>query len=366
VAEDSRTDSYVLDEEQMTAMAVAAHRRVPRKGKADIGGRMRVVQILKSAGVSTRAFPERIAGSTNEVWRAGDYIIRVGFVDGAERLRREARLAQYLPHQIGYPSVVASGIEPFGEWIVVRHRPGYMLSEAWAVLDGPTRQSAVREVAGAIKALHNTHLEPAVAEDLRFREGEGPLQLPHQLPAARVIELLEEARKLPYMDNGLIDAAVERATALEDVIWAHERNGLVHGDLHFENVVVNDGVVVALVDFEWSRIGPGEIDIDMLARFCANPQMHVGGSYYLHNDAFKDVMRWFAEEYPEIFEREFFLDRLMMCGLAFEVPWLLKFPPTGPASTLGDFHPVNQLKELLEKGTHAERLDWKPTYSPYL
>lgn len=343
-------------------MAVAQHRLVPRKGKADIGGRMRVAQILKDAGIGTQSMPERIAGSTNEVWRAGDYIIRVGFVEGADRLRREARLAKQLPPEIGYPSVVASGLASFGEWIIVRHRPGQVLSESWATMDGPTRQAAVHDVARAIKALHNTRLEPAVAEDLVFHEGEGPLQLPHQLPASRIIELLEKARNLPYMDNGLIDAAVERTTALEDVIWQHERNGLVHGDLHFENVMTHQGLVVSLVDFEWSRVGPPELDIDILARFCATPQMHVGGDYYLHKDAFKDVLRWFAETYPEPFENEFFIDRLTLCGLAFEVPWLLKFPPSGPISTLSEFHPVMQLKDLLDKGTHAERLSWKPIF----
>jgi len=99
VPDEEDTSSFFLRDEEMSSIVTAAPRFTPRKGKADIGGRMRVAQILKSIGISS-VMPERIAGATNEVWRSGDYIVRVGFVPGADRLRREAKLAQILPQQV--------------------------------------------------------------------------------------------------------------------------------------------------------------------------------------------------------------------------------------------------------------------------
>jgi hypothetical protein len=217
----------------------------------------------------------------------------------------------------------------------------------------------VLDLADMLRAVHNTKLT-AEQEELVFHEGDGLLALPHQLPGHRVLELLHEARYLHNMDRGLIDAAVQKAEEVEDAIWAHERNGLVHGDLHFENVLVMNGVIVSLLDFEWSRPAPKEVDIDVLARFCADPSVHVGGNYPVRKEDYKDVLRWVHDGYPELFDADNLADRLMLCALSFEVPWLLRMPPTGPLHTHPRQHPLNQLKDLLDYGTHAERLGWQP------
>lgn len=363
--QDGNVFGFEVNDDVLTSLATAAPRRAHRRGKADLGGRLRVASILRQTGVAVDEKPERVAGSTNEVWRAGNYIVRVGFVPGAERLRREANLAELLPRLAHYPKVIASGVESFGEWVVVRRLPGTVLSEAWAGLDPSERRSLVHDFAGAMKAVHDTRLDHEQVQAFAFPEGDGPLALPHQLPAERILGMLDRARSLPHMDTGLIDAAAERAAAVADSIWAHERNGLVHGDLHFENVLVLDGVLVAVLDFEWCRPGAKEIDLDVLARFCAQPELHVGGDYPVHRRDFVDVLRWVHEVYPDLFAHDRLADRLMLCALAFEVPWLLAMPPTG-SGALAPFHPVNQLRDLLDHGSHAERLGWLPvSASPY-
>lgn len=351
---------YMLKEADLGALATAAPRRVPRPGKADIGGRMRVASILRGLGLEHAEMPERIAGSTNEVWRAGNYIIRVAFETGAERLRREAKLAALLPEDIHYPKVIASGIEPFGEWIVVRHRPGRVLSQEWLRLDGPNRKLAVGEFAQALKALHSLKIEPEHASTVAFGQGNGQLNIPYQLGRNRMLSLIEIARCEPYTDQGLLNAAEERVNELSDVFWAHERFGLIHGDLHFENILFMDGVLVAMLDFEWSRVGPQEIDIDVLARFCSEPELHVGGNYPARAEDYKDVLRWLNEFYPELFAHAFLKERLTLCALSFELASLVITPPTAPASELFVHHPLNRLKTLLTYGSHAERLGWMP------
>jgi aminoglycoside phosphotransferase (APT) family kinase protein len=319
---------------------------------------MRVAQILHSAGVGASEPPVRIAGSSNEVWRAGEYVIRVGFQTGAERLRRESRLAELLPSVVRYPEVVASGVESFGEWIVVRHRDGIPLSEAWIAMSPDQRREVTFDLAGIMKALHSVSIAVDDEHDLGFHEGDGVLALPHQLPASRVLELLEQARWMHGMDRELIDAVIERTTAVHAAILEHERYGLVHGDLHFENILVHDGRISSVLDFEWSRPGPREIDVDVLARFCFDPAMHIGGSYPVNAAEFKDVLKWLCKAYPELFAGEDFRNRLFLCALSFDVPWLLRMAPNGPVASLPKWHPLNQIRDLMILGTHAERLGW--------
>ena len=261
-----------------------------------------------------------------------------------------------------YPKVVASGVEDFGEWIVVRHRPGTPLSQAWGTMAVEERRDVVHQLAEAMRAVHGVRLDDHVMAELAFSDGDTrgeSIDAPHQLPATRVLELLDRAGSLAHVDRGLLRAARERTEQVSDVLGEDDRRSLVHGDLHLENVLVVDGVLVALLDFEWCRPGPPEVDIDVLARFCADPALHIGGDYPVHPREFSDVLHWVAEVYPEAFAHPRVKERLVLCALAFEVPWLLRMPPDRPLSALPEFHPARQLAALLEHGSHAERIGWQ-------
>ncbi len=357
----SDTNSYFgMDEAELYAMATSRPLRALRSGKADLGGRIRINTVLRSAGITEHESPVRIAGSTNEVWRAGQYIIRVNFAPGSSRLRRESVMAPLLPEEVHYPTVVASGVESFGEWIIVRHRRGQVLSQAWTHMTTSERRSIVGQLAEALQAIHNCRLPDDVARRLAFKESNGELALPHQLPVTRVYECLEKARQLPFMDVGLLNAAEDRLNEVAETVPSHERTGLVHGDLHFENILVADGIITAILDFEWARPGVPEIDLDILSRFLHQPELHVGGQYPVSEHDFRDVLRWLNEDYPALFGHEDLRERLMVCALAFEIPAIVAMPPRGPVNDLPTFHPLNRLRDLLLHGTHAEHLRWEP------
>ena len=53
----------------------------------------------------------------------------------------------------------------------------------------------------------------------------------------------------------------------------------VHGDLTFENVLWHEGEITALLDVEWARPGPKDLDLDILLRCAAYPQLHVAPAF---------------------------------------------------------------------------------------
>jgi len=360
VDQNDRELSYVMSDADLGELATTAPLRNVTHGKVDIGGRIRVASILRSAGITGAEMPVRIAGSTNEVWRAGNYIVRVSSLPGSERLRREAKLAGLLGPEVHYPTVVAAGSESFGEWMIVRHRPGVALSQDWTNMDEQARRSVVDDLGIALKSIHEVRIDGEHFDGVRFPEGTGALALPYQFSVAGLNVQLDKLRAMAFIDDGLIGEAEDRLAAVSPSIPEDEHHGLVHGDLHFENILVKNGVLVALLDFEWSREAPREIDIDVLARFCDDPQLHVGGTYPARREDYQDTLRWLCQSYPELFEHPRLSDRLTMCALAFEIPSLMNSPMSAPAGQLSKYHPVNRLRLLLSSGSHAERLGWGP------
>ncbi len=53
---------------------------------------------------------------------------------------------------------------------------------------------------------------------------------------------------------------------------------LTHGDLTFENMLWDGSDLRAILDFEWSRTAPANVDLDVLLRMCCYPFLHVGPS----------------------------------------------------------------------------------------
>ena len=124
---------------------------------------------------------------------------------------------------------------------------------------------------------------------------------------------------------------------------------MIHGDLTFENVLWDGDAVTAIIDFEWARPAPRDLELDVLLRFCAYPFLHVADDYEAQTkaEAYEDVPSWLAEDYPQLFTTPDLRDRLRVYAIAFEVRQLLMLPPPAPARDLSPRHPLPRLLQLL-------------------
>ena len=162
--------------------------------------------------------------------------------------------------------------------------------------------------------------------------------------------MLAKARLLPNFDGDVIDGArrlVARCAAFldDESSWV-----LVHGDLHFENVLWCDGHLTAVLDFEFARRAPRDLDVATLLRFCANPRLHVADDYAadIHAADYRQVPGWLWEEYPEVFASAHLRERLALYLLAFDLSQLVADPPKLAPADLPPFHPYHRVRRAVE------------------
>jgi hypothetical protein len=145
------------------------------------------------------------------------------------------------------------------------------------------------------------------------------------LPYHRLTRLLGPARALPDGDPGLIDALAGRLDELAgyDPFGAADadRFGCVHGDAHLHNVLWHNGSVV-LLDFEWVRLGPPDLDLEPLIR------VEPDGTPDL-----RAVLGWLAETHPAAFAAPDLVYRLWLYQLASTLRWVMT-DPAHPAPAL--------------------------------
>jgi aminoglycoside phosphotransferase (APT) family kinase protein len=319
---------------------------------------IRARRAMAAAGFGPDVPIERASSVTNEVWLTRDAVLRIN-TQGDQRLRREALVAAALPPDIGYPHLIAYGGDLSSDWLVVERVPGRPLSRCWPTMSREARRAAVGQLADRLRLLH---LTPA-PELPPLRDQPQLLQpaLTGTEAVAPLIAGLRRAAGLPRVNPRLmmdLEALVEEtASALEPF----DATTLVHGDLTFENVLWHpqEQRVTAILDFEWARRGPADLDLDVLLRCVAYPKLHVAADYehLTKTEDYAEVPYWLCESYPELFSFPRQLERVRLYAIAWDVRELLRFPPSNQPGELHPAHPYHRLMRTINGTSYLDTMD---------
>ncbi len=286
------------------------------------------------------------ANSTrNEVLICGDYVVRINR-EPNQRLRREAQLVAELPIRSWTPRIIGHGGDIGADYLIVARRPGQPLSRCWPTMTPRDRRFAIAQLAEALDDLHHTATPTEVLQLTRTTHllDDGP-----GLTLRPLWQAIGTLRRNGRVDQRLLDlieeTTSERAHLFDDFSTEH----LVHGDLTFENILWDGRQITALLDFEWCRGGPAELDLDSIARYCRYPFAHVPepASRQQHPQDYANVWAWLTSDLPELFEGPHLADRLLVIDIAFELHELIAHPDLGSRRELGPLHPLNRLEERL-------------------
>jgi hygromycin-B 7''-O-kinase len=322
---------------------------------SDVFAMPRARRALAAAGLDMHLPLTRASSVTNEVWISDEYVVRVNRQPN-QRLRREAELGPSLPPEVGYPGVLAYGGQLGADWLVMQRVRGNPLSRCWPTMSPFERRSAVRQVATMLRALHRTPCPPGLPEI------DTPQLLGSRHPGGGAVDpllaALDKAEQLPFVDRLLLADTRRMVLATADAIEPFDVPTLVHGDLHFENVLWDGMTVTTLLDFEWCRPAPPDLELDIFLRFCAFPFLHVAEDYehLTRAEDYEPIVGWLAEDYPELFAAPNTFERTRIYSIAYDVRELLLFPPPRPPRELSTYHPHNRLEHTIRGTSHLDRL----------
>lgn len=313
---------------------------------------LRARTALRGAGLDPQAPLERASSVTNEVWLTPTHVVRVNRSHDS-RLAREAAVAAVLPAEVGYPRIVAHGGRAGEDWLVLERVQGRPLAHCWPTMTAEQRRAAVAQVADRLRALHDTRAPHGLLE----LHGTPQLLDPDAAdPVGPLLGALEQLGRLDHVDPLLTEEAAQLVQDSAPALQPFASTTLVHGDLTFENVLWSDGEVTAILDVEWARPGPRDIDLDIILRCCAYPKLHVGPDHEAdtHPQDYAPVPDWLRASYPRLFAFPRLLDRLRVFAIAYEARALLADPPTLPASMQDRRSAYHRLAHLVARTSYLD------------
>jgi len=123
-------------------------------------------------------------------------------------------------------------------------------------------------------------------------------------------------------------------------------------------VLWHDGQITALLDLEWARPGPRDLDLDILLRCAAHPDLHVADEYVAHTrvEDYADVPWWLGEAYPTLFDYPHQIDRVRVYSIAYDVQDLLAGPPQVSPRDLPEGHAYHRLDRVVHRKSYIDLL----------
>jgi aminoglycoside phosphotransferase (APT) family kinase protein len=314
----------------------------------------RARQALADAGLDADGKLTPLRNVTNEVWLTDEHMIRLNRRQDA-RLQREMEIARLLPAAVGYPEIVDYGGEPGDDHLITRRPAGQVLAHAWPTLGGGHRQVAVRGLAEMLRAVHTLQLPDGLPEiaDPPLLESVGRVS-----PTEKVISVLELVEGLGHVDPGVIDALRDLTRDLTLALEPFDAPTMIHGDVHFANVLWDGKQVSGLLDFKWARTAPPDLELDVLLRYCSLPFIYVDRRHrsLMTAEAHVQAPWQLADAYPELFESPRQFDRMRVYSIAHDAREVLLYPPPLPVHRLPEHHPYRRLIRMVEGSSHLDHL----------
>jgi aminoglycoside phosphotransferase (APT) family kinase protein len=255
---------------------------------------------LRKYGLACGAIEVLGGGQINAIFRVdGVYVVRIGAGnDAAGRLEREAILLQNLDGRIPVPKLIASGEESGFYYQLQGFVPGKKLYQVWREYNSETQDSLAAELAAALRTLHSAGF-PSFGETRP--ESKAYAAWGSYLTEKFYATLQEICDLRIRMFPGFIEMAVEYFEENRSVLEGGTPC-LVHSDMNLGNLLVDQGKIAALLDFEFALHAPADYELQVIEAFCLYPNdwAEEGNEIFCTAD-FANLIPLLRRHYPELF-----------------------------------------------------------------
>ncbi len=111
-------------------------------------------------------------------------------------------------------------------------------------------------------------------------------------------------------------------------VLSEQKMALVHGDVHFDNILVKKNKIFGILDFEKMDLYSLDFTLDVIKRMVDYPKKYISKGFekYVKMEEYSQLLIWFKEFYPELFEFKNLDKRLDLYALEYELATLLNWP----------------------------------------
>ncbi len=255
-------------------------------------------------------------GFNNSIYCVNDeYIIKICKKEEKEKgIKQEIDFYQYSVHNF-HPKLIASDLTkkevPF-IYLVEESIEGINLYDVWTKLSNSQKKEILIQLLGIMKLLHKR----------RINNKEGLFKIMKSYS-----NYLEKAKTSSLFSQ----SQVEYLQELELVIpqyFSKADFSYIHGDIHFNNLILDNGGKLKIIDFENYAGFPKDKEFDSISRMARQPKSYRqnGNNNLLISENCSEILPFFKENYKEVCNVPSFNERLLIYDCLNSLKWIFKYP----------------------------------------
>lgn len=250
------------------------------------------------------------AGFTNDVYLVNDQYIFKSCKDLANtaRFKQEIEYYRLFEDKIPVPNVLVAD-ESF---MIYKKIEGDNLFNIWHKITDEQRMDFVRQICDILKIINQVPVD----KQLDW----------HQERTDAIAKLLETAQLKKILNDEMIERIRGFVDEHHQVLKA-QMLGLTYWDMHFDNVIVRDGQVVGLLDFEGVEVMSIDYVLDTVRRLTNYPQIYASehAEKKIKDEDYAKLYAWFKQYYPELFAFNDIDRRVDLYAVEYDLELLMKF-----------------------------------------
>lgn len=237
-------------------------------------------------------------GFTNEIHHVGNYILKVYARPDTAYIsyEKETALFEKLKGKVLVPELVAkdaSGATIPQPYIIYRYIAGKPAGHVWHLLTPEQRKQLIYDGIQQLKAIAASDPNPMLKDYPSWR-AQIETKLNSFLDVVRQQKLFgdDTVQSLQHYIDGNI-RLLEQANL-----------GLQYWDFHLDNWIVDDGKLVGMIDFEHVDVVSIDYVLNIVRQMQNYPHLNLAEEMeqFANPEHYKDMLNWFKEFYPELFD----------------------------------------------------------------
>lgn len=285
-----------------------------------------------------KTFKKIEVGFTNKVYSVDDkYILKVCDDERNEdKIAREVYLYSLFSSSLPVPKVI---IYDTSKKILDKHYVVYPMIEGdnlynvWHKMNESERKQIVKKLCRHLRAINETPYYD-FTKTFNIDNSKSWREI--------VVNKIDISLKKLKQENTLSEEVV---SGVKDFVKKHQsvldeaKMAFVHWDTHFDNVLVKEEKIVAMLDFERIEVSSIDYVLDIVKRMQELPSKYMSeyAEQFVKDEDYAHLMEWFQEYSPELFAFDHLDTRLDLYALQHDLDTLTWYPE------------ANELKESIKK-----------------
>ncbi len=282
---------------------------------------------LKKELGKVRSIKKIEIGFSNEVYSINDkFILKICKDENNEKnFEKEIFFYDFLKDKIPVPNVVFydNSKKIYNKFFMVyRKIKGDNLYSKWHLMKNSERKMVIKQLCEILKIINNASYAKFVK-----KFGENQKINWHKHTYQKIKKLLKKVENKKILSSFFVKKIRSFVEENHNVL-DKQKIALVYWDPHFDNVLVRDNRIVGILDFERTELASIDYVLDTIRRMVNYPKKYMAEEFekYAKKKDYSQLMNWFKEFYPELFDFENLDRRLDLYSVEHDLDTLLWWP----------------------------------------